>query len=116
MKKLLLSIILLVGLTFQAQELTTFEGLWKGERSSYYVAIMENEGEFEFNDFSFEQGHSVIENVVEVGENYIITTIGYKPTNWEVTIKYTVVDEDTLLCEFSGSSNNTSLYNRVKLN
>jgi hypothetical protein len=116
MKKLLLSIILLVGLTFQAQELSDFEGLWGSDKSTYYIAIMEHEGKVEFADFSFYQGHSIEEKVLELGDDYIVTKINYKPNDWEVTIKYTFVNEDTLLCEYSGSTDVKVHYNRIKLN
>ena len=118
MKKLLLGIFMLVSLTLQANDLKYFEGLWKSKESSYYVAVLHKSStdKFEFVDFSFGDGQSIKEEVKEVGENYIITTINYEKNNWNVEIKYTLVDENTIKCEFAGDTNVVNYYKRVKLN
>ena len=116
MKKLLLGIFMLVSLTLQANELKDFEGLWKSKESTYYVAILHYGDKLEFVDFSFGDGQSIKEEVKEVGENYIITTINYEKNDWNVEIKYTLVDENTIKCEFSGDTDVVNYYKRVKLN
>jgi len=118
MKKLLLGIFMLVSLTLQANDLKYFEGLWKSKESSYYVAVLHKSStnKFEFVNFSFGDGQSIKEEVKEVGENYIITTINYKKNDWNVEIKYTLVDENTIKCEFSGDTGVVNYYKRVKLN
>ena len=52
------------------------------------------------------------EEVLEKEKEHIITQI-YNPENdWWVSIKYTMVDENTVKCEFSGDSENVSIYKR----
>jgi hypothetical protein len=53
MKKLLISILMLVSTFTYAQEIPGLEGLWKGENSTYYVAILWDGDKYTFNNFSF---------------------------------------------------------------
>tara|TARA_R100000742_G_C4242134_1_gene61654 strand:- start:401 stop:751 length:351 start_codon:yes stop_codon:yes gene_type:complete len=116
MKKLLLGIFMMSSIILQATELKNFEGLWKSKESTYYVAILHKGDKVEFVDFSFLTGQTIEENIVTIGEDYIITAISYEVNNHHVQIKYTLVDENTIKCEFSGSTDVVNYYKRVKLN
>jgi len=113
MKKLLLSIFMLITMISYSQIGEKLEGIWIGERSSYYVMIVSNaENKLKFIDVSWEQGNILKEEVLDEGKDYIITQI-YNPENdWWVSIKYTMIDENTVQCEFSGDSTNISIYKR----
>ena len=113
MKKLLLSICILFTMTSYSQISKDIQGIWKGEGSSYYVLVVANEEEkLQFANVSWEQGNILKEEVLEKEREHIITQI-YNPENdWWVSIKYTMVDENTVKCEFSGDSENVSIYKR----
>ena len=66
----------------------------------------------QFANVSWEQGNILKEEILEKEREHIITQI-YNPENdWWVSIKYTMVDENTVKCEFSGDSENVSIYKR----
>jgi len=113
MKKLLLSICILITMTSYSQISKEIQGVWKGENSSYYVLIVANKEErLQFANVSWEQGNILKEEILEKEKEHIITQI-YNPENdWWVSIKYTMVDKNTVRCEFSGDSDNVSIYKR----
>ena len=113
MKKLLLSICILITMTSYSQISKEIQGIWKGEGSSYYVLVVANEEEkLQFANVSWEQGNILKEENLEKEREHIITQI-YNPENdWWGSIKYTMVDENTVKCEFSGDSENVSIYKR----
>jgi len=113
MKKLLLSICMLIAMTSYSQISKELPGIWKGERSSHYVFVVANEEEkLQFTDVSWREGNILKEVVLDKAEDYIITQI-YNPENdWWVSIKYTMIDKNTVQCEFSGDSTNISIYKR----
>jgi hypothetical protein len=113
MKKLLLSICILFTIASYSQISKDIQGVWKGENSSYYVLVVGNEEEkLQFTNVSWKEGNILKEKVLEKEKEYIITQI-YNPENdWWVSIKYTMVDKNTVKCEFSGDSGNISIYKR----
>ena len=113
MKKLLLSICILITMTSYSQISKEIQGVWKGENSSYYVLVVANKEEkLQFTDVSWREGNILKEEVLDKAKDYIITQI-YNPENdWWVSIKYTMIDENTVQCEFSGDSTNISIYKR----
>jgi len=113
MKKLLLSICILITMVSYSQISKEIQGVWKGENSSYYVLVVANKEErLQFTNVSWEQGNILKEEILEKEKKHIITQI-YNPENdWWVSIKYTMVDENTVKCEFSGDSENVSIYKR----
>ncbi len=113
MKKLFLSICMLIAMTSYSQISKEIQGVWKGENSSYYVLVVANKEErLQFTNVSWKEGNILKEEVLEKEREHIITQI-YNPENdWWVSIKYTMVDKNTVRCEFSGDSDNVSIYKR----
>ena len=112
MKKLLLSICILITMTSYSQISKEIPGVWKGENSSYYVLVVNKEEKLVFTNISWVQGNVLKEEVLEKENKYIITQI-YNPENdWWVSIKYTMIDKNTVKCEFSGDDNSVSIYKR----
>ena len=113
MKKILLSIFMLITMTSYSQIGEKLQGIWKGESSSYYVMIVVNkEKKLQFVNVSWERGNILKEEILEKEKEHIITQI-YNPENdWWVSIKYTMIDENTVQCEFSGDSTSISIYKR----
>ena len=113
MKKLLLSICMLIAMTSYSQISKELPGIWKGKNSSHYVLVVVNEEEkLQFTNVSWKEGNILKEEVVEKEKKYIITQIYNPKTDWWVSIKYTMVDKNTVQCEFSGDSENVSIYKR----
>ena len=107
---------MLLSVITYAQEISDLQGLWKGKNSTYYVAILHDGEKFTLTNFSIKKGDTIKEVVVEEGKNYIITNIFVERNKHSVNIKYTIIDNNTILCEFFGSSTNVSKYKRIKLN
>ena len=113
MKKLLLSICIFITMTSYSQISEEIQGVWKGERSSYYVLVVaDEEKKLQFANVSWREGNILKEEVVEKEKKYIITQIYNPKTDWWVSIKYTMVDKNTVQCEFSGDTDNVSIYKR----
>jgi len=100
-------------MTSYSQISKEIQGIWKGKGSSYYVLVVANEEErLQFTNVSWTQGNILKEEILEKEREHIITQI-YNPENdWWVSIKYTMVDKNTVKCEFSGDSENVSIYKR----
>ena len=115
MKKALFILFILPLLSFgQLQENLT--GIWKGDRSDYYVMIVYNEVDgFQFSNISFVDGDLVKEEVIEEKEDYLITSVWNPDNGYNAIIKYTVINENEILCEFKGGSTNKTTYRRVDL-
>ena len=107
---------MLVSVLTYAQEVPGLEGLWKSKNSTYYVAILWDGAKYTFSNFSFYVGKTAKEIIYEKGKDYVITNMYTERNKHSVNIKYTVVDSETLLCEFTGSNDNVSKYKRIKLN
>jgi len=113
MKKLLLSICMLIAMTSYSQISKELPGIWKGESSSHYVFVVVNEEEkLQFTNVSWKEGNILKEEVLEKEKEHIITQIYNPKTDWWVLIKYTMVDKNTVQCEFSGDTDNVSIYKR----
>ena len=75
MKKILFILLILPLLSF-GQLHQSLTGIWKGERSDYYVIIVYNKVEgFQFSNISFVDGDLLEEKVIEEKENYLITSV-----------------------------------------
>ena len=75
MKKLLLSICILITMTSYSQISKEIQGIWKGEDSSYYVLVVANEEEkLQFANVSWEEGNILKEEVLEKEKEHIICT------------------------------------------
>ena len=58
MKKLLLSICMLIAMTSYSQISKELPGIWKGKNSSHYVLVVVNEEEkLQFTNVSWEEGN-----------------------------------------------------------
>lgn len=114
MKKTILAIAMLFSMAMNAQiETNPFSGIWYGEIGDYYTVILHNDSEgYKFLNFSFGEQDSVNEYLVENNSNSLTTRIHNKDNNWNVSLFYTIINEDTLLVEFSGDYEDTIIYHR----
>tara|TARA_B100002052_G_scaffold293010_1_gene315482 strand:+ start:715 stop:1101 length:387 start_codon:yes stop_codon:yes gene_type:complete len=115
MRKVLFILFILPSLSF-GQIHESLSGIWKGDRSDYYVMIVYNKVEgFQFSNISFVEGDLLEEKVIEEKEDYIITSLWNPDNGYTAKIKYSVINENQILCEFEGGSTNKTTYRRVDL-
>jgi len=112
MKKLLITLALFFTvLTSKAQE--AFEGVWFMEDSSYKTVILASEyAVVKIINYSFISDATLNETILSQTDSTMTTSI-YNPRNgYTIGLSYTVIDEDTLQCVFTGDENSTVLMKR----
>ena len=112
MKKLLITITLLfTTLTSKAQE--AFEGVWSMEGSSYKTVMLASDyAVVKIINYSFKEDATLNEVILTQTDTTMTTSI-YNPRNgYTIGMSYTVIDEDTLQCVFTGDENSTVLMKR----
>ena len=68
-----------------------------------------------FTNVSWVSDLSLKETVVHVTDTSVTTNITNPKTNWEVEVVYTQKDKNTLVCKFTGSTQQTNIYRRYYL-
>ena len=116
MKKILITLALFFTvLTSKAQQ--AFEGVWVMEDSSYKtVMLVSDYAVIDILNYSFEEDATLNEVILKQTDTTITTSI-YNPKNgYTIGLSYTIINEDTLQCVFSGDNTNTYLLKREKIN
>ena len=112
MKKLLITLTLFFTvLTSKAQE--AFEGVWGMEGSTYKTVILASDyAVVRIINYSFKSNGTLNEVILNQTDTTMTTSI-YNPRNgYTIGLSYTVVDENTLQCVFTGDENSTVLMKR----
>ena len=112
MKKLLITLALFFTvLTSKAQE--AFEGVWLMEESTYKTVILASKyAVVKIINYSFTSDDTLKEIILTQTDTTMTTSI-YNPRNgYTIGMSYTVIDEDTLQCVFTGDENSTVLMKR----
>ncbi len=112
MKKLLITLALFFTvLTSKAQE--AFEGVWVMEGSTYKTVMLASDyAVVRIINYSFKSNGTLNEVILNQTDTTMTTSI-YNPRNgYTIGMYYTVVDEDTLQCVFTGDENSTVLMKR----
>ena len=116
MKKILITLALFFTvLTSKAQK--AFEGVWVMNDSSYKtVMLASGYAVVKIINYSFEEDATLNEVILKQTDTTITTSI-YNPKNgYTIGLSYTIVNEDTLQCVFSGDNTDTYLLKREKIN
>lgn len=116
MKKLLITLALFFTvLTSKAQE--AFEGVWSMEESTYKTVILASKyAVVKIINYSFTSDDTLKEIILTQTDTTMTTSI-YNPRNgYTIGMSYTVVDEDTLQCVFTGDLNSTVLMKKEQTN
>tara|TARA_R110000744_G_scaffold437_1_gene1740 strand:- start:532 stop:885 length:354 start_codon:yes stop_codon:yes gene_type:complete len=116
MKKLLITLALFFTvLTSKAQE--AFEGVWVMNDSSYKTVMLASDyAVVKIINYSFEEDATLNEVILKQTDTTITTSI-YNPKNgYTIGLSYTIINEDTLQCVFSGDNTYTYLLKREKIN
>ena len=112
MKKLLITLALFFTiLTSKAQE--AFEGVWAMQGSTYKTVILASKyAVVKIINYSFTSDATLNEVILTQTDTTMTTSI-YNPRNgYTIGMSYTVIDEDTLQCVFTGDENSTVLMRR----
>jgi hypothetical protein len=112
MKKSLITLALFFTvLTSKAQEV--FEGVWVMKDSSYKTVMLASDyAVVKIINYSFKENDTLNEVILSQTDNTLTTSI-YNPRNgYNIDMYYTVVDENTLQCFFTGDENSTVLLKR----
>ena len=116
MKKLLITLALFFTvLTSKAQE--AFEGVWAMEGSSYKTVMLASDyAVVKIINYSFISDATLNEIMLTQTDTTMTTSI-YNPRNgYTIGMYYTVVDENTLQCVFTGDLNSTVLMKKEQTN
>ena len=112
MKKLLITLTLFfIVLTSKAQQ--AFEGVWVMEGSTYKTVMLASDyAVVRIINYSFKSNGTLNEVILNQTDTTMTTSI-YNPRNgYTIGMYYTIVDEDTLQCVFTGDENSTVLLKR----
>jgi len=112
MKKLIITLALFFTvLTSKAQQ--AFEGVWVMDDSSYKTVMLASEyAVVKIINYSFISDATLNEIILSQTDTTMTTSI-YNPRNgYTIVMSYTVIDENTLQCVFTGDENSTVLMRR----
>jgi hypothetical protein len=112
MKKLIITLALFFTvITSKAQE--AFEGVWTMEGSSYKTVMLASDyAVVKIINYSFISDATLNEIILTQTDTTMTTSI-YNPRNgYTIGLSYTIIDEDTLQCVFTGDENSTVLMKR----
>ena len=112
MKKLLITLALfLTVLTSKAQE--AFEGVWLMEEYTYKTVILASKyAVVKIINYSFTSDDTLKEIILTQTDTTMTTSIHNPRNGYTIGMSYTVIDEDTLQCVFTGDENSTVLLKR----
>ena len=116
MKKLILTTVLLLTiLTLQAQQ--HFTGDWVCNESSYITTILVNKkGDVDISNYSFAENKTQKESVLQASSVSVKTHIYNKRNGYRIYIEYIRIDNNTLLCKYTGDFVGNIIKTRLRLN
>ena len=113
MKKLFISLALFSILFSEAQQ--SFEGAWSMEDSSSTTVVIASDYEvLKILNYSFEEDATLNEVILSQTDSTLTTSIYNKRNGYKIGLSYTIIDENTLQCIFTGDENSTVLLNKVQ--
>ena len=91
-----------------------FEGLWYSDSTSFNTLITHknNSDLLTIDSFSFTDNTLVEESIISVSENEL-NTISISENDWSLSIKYTMIDDNSMRADLTGSATVTLIYKKV---
>ena len=116
MKKILITLALFFTvLTSKAQQ--AFEGVWVMNDSSYKTVMLASDyAVVKIINYSFEEDETLNEVILKQTNNTMTTSIHNPRKGYNIGMYYTVIDENTLQCVFTGDLNSTVLMKKEQTN
>jgi len=113
MTRLFIALSFLVTLsTLTAQE--SFNGMWESEDSSYITTIIASEyAVLDIYNTSFEEYRVIPEEITSQGKSKFTTTLNNSANGYSVKIKYSLKDTNTIVCTYSGDTNDKFTLTRL---
>ena len=91
-----------------------FEGFWYSDSTSFNTLITHksNSDLLTIDSFSFTDNTLVEESVISVSENEL-NTISISENDWSLSIKYSMIDDNSMRADLTGSATVTLIYKKV---
>ncbi len=104
---------LLFGFTVNAQ-LEKFEGFWMSGESEFNLIITHNSNKdfLTLYSSSFSVNELSTQSIKSTSKNEI-NTIFFSENNWDLLVKYTMINDSIMKASFSGSSTGTWIYEKI---
>jgi len=113
MKKTMIVLMLTLGVNVSAQ-ISNFEGFWMSLDTSYNILITHNNDNnlLTLNSFSFSDNTLVKESISSIAYDEI-NTVSQSENNWNLLIKYTIVNDTIMKAHYTGSTTQTLIYEKI---
>ena len=116
MKKTMIVLMLTLGVNVSAQ-ISNFEGFWMSVGSigsSYSKLIIHNSDNnlLTLNSFSFSNNTLVKESISSITNNEI-NTVSQSENNWNLLVKYTMINDTLMKASLTGSATQTLIYEKI---
>jgi flagellar hook assembly protein FlgD len=80
--------------------------MWESEDSSYITTIIASEyAVLDIYNTSFEEHRVIPEEITSQGKSKFTTTLNNPNNGYSVKIKYALKDSNTIVCSYSGDTN-----------
>ncbi len=118
MKKIILSLIILLSTYSYSQNLKDFEGLWTSGDTNFITVFTHNDIEDSLSvyTFSFKSNHTVSEIITKTNDSIVSTQTLNKKNGWKVTTDYKLLTKQTMIASFDGDTNVKCLYYKANFN
>ena len=98
--------------TLTAQE--DFNGIWGSDDTSYLTTIIASEYKvLKVFNTSFEEHRVIPEEITSQGKSKFTTTLNNPNNGYSVKIKYALKDSNTIVCSYSGDTNDKFTLTRL---
>ena len=109
-----ITVLLLLIATSVSAQLEKFEGFWMSSDTSFNTLITHNSSNdlLTLSSFSFTDNTLVGESIKSVSDNEI-NTISISENNWNLLVKYTMVNDTIMKASLTGSTTITLIYEKI---
>ena len=109
-----ITVLLLLIATSVSAQLEKFEGFWMSGDTSFNLLITHNSNNdfLTLNPFSFVDNTLVTESIKSISDNEI-NTISISENNWDLLVKYTMINDTIMKASLTGSTTQTIFYEKI---
>ena len=109
-----ITVLLLLIATSVSAQLEKFEGFWMSKDTSFNTLITHNSNNdlLTLKSFSFNDNTLIEESIKSVGHNEI-NTISISENNWNLLVRYTMINDTIMKASLTGSTTTTLIYEKI---
>ena len=109
-----ITILFLLIVTSVSAQLDRFEGFWMSNDTSFNTLITHNSDNdlLTLKSFSFNDNTLIEESIKSVNYNEI-NTISISENNWNLLVKYTMINDTIMKASLTGSTTITLIYEKI---